>query len=163
MHNSATVHRTPMMPTALDSSRSQLCSDTSTGVVRHQITKWRRLQNVVSYRVLHHTSLNSPRNLMFRKNSIKCVKVRLRRSSIDQLNSRHCPSLASSVLFAFFLFSLLTEGVSYLRSIPLFRERLICSKFVCLEKTFLDQSEALRIDMHVDASIVSELSLWLIQ
>ena len=55
MHNSATVHRMRMQSSALDSSRSQLCSDTSTGVVRHQITKWRRLQNVVSYRVLHHS------------------------------------------------------------------------------------------------------------
>ena len=44
MHNSATVHRTCMQSTALDSSRSQLCSDTSTGVVRHRTTKWRRLQ-----------------------------------------------------------------------------------------------------------------------
>ena len=74
--------------------------------------------------------------------------------------SRHCPSLASSVLFAFFLFSLLTEGVSYPRSIPLFRERLIFSKFFCLGKLFSDdQSESLRIAMHVDASIVSELRL----
>ena len=53
MHNSATVHRMRMPSSALDSSCSQLCNDTSTGVVRHQITKWRRLQNVVSYRVLH--------------------------------------------------------------------------------------------------------------
>ena len=53
MHNSATVHRTRMQSTALDSSRSQLCSDTSTGVVRHQIRKWRRSQKVVSYDVLH--------------------------------------------------------------------------------------------------------------
>ena len=42
MHNSATVHRMHMQSTALDSSHSQLCNDTSTGVVRHQITKWRR-------------------------------------------------------------------------------------------------------------------------
>ena len=54
MHNSATVHRMRMQSLALDSSRSQLCNDTSTGVVRHQITKWRRLQKVVSYDVLHH-------------------------------------------------------------------------------------------------------------
>ena len=54
MHNSATVHRMRMQSSALDSSRSQLCNDTSTGVVRHQITKWRRLQKVVSYDVLHH-------------------------------------------------------------------------------------------------------------
>ena len=53
MHNSATVHRMRMQSTALDSSRSQLCNDTSTGVVRHQITKWRRLQKVVSFDVLH--------------------------------------------------------------------------------------------------------------
>ena len=77
--------------------------------------------------------------------------------------SRHSPSLASSILFAFFLLSLLTEGVSYPRSIPLFRERLIFSNFVCLGKLFSDQSESLRIAMHVDASIVSELSLLLIQ
>ena len=51
MHNSATVHRMRMQSTALDSSRSQLCNDTSTGV-RHQITKWRRLQKVVRYDVL---------------------------------------------------------------------------------------------------------------
>ena len=44
-----------MQSTALDSSRSQLCNDTSTGVVRHQTTKWRRLQKVVSYDNLHHT------------------------------------------------------------------------------------------------------------
>ena len=43
-----------MQSSVLDSSRSQLCNDTSTGVVRHQITKWRRLQKVVSYDVLHH-------------------------------------------------------------------------------------------------------------
>ena len=55
MHNSATVLRMGMQSTALDSSRSQLCNDTSTGVVRHQITKWRRLQKVVSYDVLHHS------------------------------------------------------------------------------------------------------------
>ena len=55
MHISATVHRMRMQSSALDSSRSQLCNDTSTGVVRHQITKWRRLQKVVSYDVLHHT------------------------------------------------------------------------------------------------------------
>ena len=55
MHNSATVHRMRMQSSALDSSRSQLCNDTSTGVVRHQITK-RRLQKVVSYDVLHHSS-----------------------------------------------------------------------------------------------------------
>ena len=55
MHNSATVHRIRMQSSALDSSRSQLCNDTSTGVVRHQITKWRRLQKVVSYDVLHHS------------------------------------------------------------------------------------------------------------
>ena len=55
MHNSATVHRMRMLSSVLDSSRSQLCNDTSTGVVRHQITKWRRLQKVVSYDVLHHT------------------------------------------------------------------------------------------------------------
>ena len=55
MHNSATVHRMGMQSPALDSSRSQLCNDTSTGVVQHQITKWRRLQKVVSYDVLHHT------------------------------------------------------------------------------------------------------------
>ena len=54
MHNSTTVHRMRMQSSALDSSRSQLCNDTSTGVVRHQITKWRRLQKVVSYDVLHH-------------------------------------------------------------------------------------------------------------
>ena len=54
MHNSATVHRMRMQSSALDSSRSQLCNDTSTGVVRHQITKRRRLQKVVSYDVLHH-------------------------------------------------------------------------------------------------------------
>ena len=54
MHNSATVHHMPTQSSALDSSRSQLCNDTSTGVVRHQITKWRRLQKVVSYDVLHH-------------------------------------------------------------------------------------------------------------
>ena len=77
--------------------------------------------------------------------------------------SRHCPSLASSVLFAFFLFSLFTEGASYPRSIPLFRERLIFSKFVCLGKLFSDQSESLQIAMNVDASIVSEQSLLLIQ
>ena len=53
-NNSATVHRMRMQSSALDSSRSQLCNDTSTGVVRHQITKWRRLQKVVSYDVLHH-------------------------------------------------------------------------------------------------------------
>ena len=77
--------------------------------------------------------------------------------------SRHCPSLASSILLAFFLFSLLTEGVSYPRSIPLFQERLIFSKLVCLGKLFSDQSESLRIAMHADSSIVSELSLLLIQ
>ena len=57
MHNSATVHRMRMPSSALDSSRSQLCNDTLTGVVRHQITKRRRLQKVVSYDVLqlHHT------------------------------------------------------------------------------------------------------------
>ena len=55
MHNSPTVHRMRMQSTALDSSRSQLCNDTSTGVVRHQITKWRRLQKVVSYAAVHHT------------------------------------------------------------------------------------------------------------
>ena len=54
MHNSATVHRMRMQSSALDSSRSQLCNDTSTGVVRHQITKRWRLQKVVSYDVLHH-------------------------------------------------------------------------------------------------------------
>ena len=54
MHNSATVHRMRMQSSALDSSRSQLCNDTSTGVVRHQMTKRRRLQKVVSYDVLHH-------------------------------------------------------------------------------------------------------------
>ena len=54
MHNSATVDRMRMQSSALDSSRSQLCNDTSTGVVRHQITEWRRLQKVVSYDVLHH-------------------------------------------------------------------------------------------------------------
>ena len=70
MHNSATVHRTPMMPTALDSSRSQLCSDTSTGVVRHQITKWRRLQNVVSYRVLHHKRQGA-QHIQFVKRKVK--------------------------------------------------------------------------------------------
>ena len=32
MHNSATVHRMRMPSSALDSSRSQLCNDTSTGV-----------------------------------------------------------------------------------------------------------------------------------
>ena len=53
MHNSATVHRMRMQSSALDSSRSQLCNDTSTGVVRHQMTKRRRLQKVVSYDVLH--------------------------------------------------------------------------------------------------------------
>ena len=57
MHNSATVHRMRMQSSALDSSRSQLCNDTSTGVVRHQITKWRRLQKVVSYDVLHHSDI----------------------------------------------------------------------------------------------------------
>ena len=41
MHNSATVHRMRMQSSALDSSRFQLCNDTSTGVVRHQITKRR--------------------------------------------------------------------------------------------------------------------------
>ena len=56
MHNSATVHRMRMQSSALDSSRSQLCNDTSTGVVRHQITKRRRLQKVVSYDVLHLTN-----------------------------------------------------------------------------------------------------------
>ena len=55
MHNSATVHRMRMQSSALDSSRSQLCNDTSTGVVRHQITKRRR--KVVSYDVLHHTAV----------------------------------------------------------------------------------------------------------
>ena len=55
MHNSATVHRMRMQSSALDSSHSKLCNDTSTGVVRHQITKWRRLQKVVSYDLLHHT------------------------------------------------------------------------------------------------------------
>ena len=60
MHNSATVHRMRMQSSALDSSRSQLCNDTSTGVVRHQITKWRRLQKVVSYDVLHHSSTHFP-------------------------------------------------------------------------------------------------------
>ena len=56
MHNSATVHGMRMQSSALDSSRSQLCNDTSTGVVRHhQITKQRRLQKVVSYDVLHHS------------------------------------------------------------------------------------------------------------
>ena len=55
MHNSATVHHMHMQSTALDGSRSQLCNNTSTGVVRHQITKWRRLQKVLSYDVLHHT------------------------------------------------------------------------------------------------------------
>ena len=55
MHNSATVHRMRMQSLALDSSRSQLRNDTSTGVVRHQITKWRRLQKVVNYDVLHHS------------------------------------------------------------------------------------------------------------
>ena len=44
-----------------------------------------------------------------------------------------------------------------------FRERIIFSKFICLGKLFSDQSESLRIAMHVDASIVSELSLLLIQ
>ena len=60
MHNSATVHRMRMQSSALDSSRSQLCNDTSTGVVRHQITEWRRLQKVVSYDVLHHMFLTKP-------------------------------------------------------------------------------------------------------
>ena len=60
MHNSVTVHRMIMQSTALDSSRSQLCNDTSTDVVRHQITKWRRLQKVVSYDVLHHMLLSWP-------------------------------------------------------------------------------------------------------
>ena len=55
MHNSATVHRMRMQSAALDSSRSQLCNDTLTGVVRHQITKWRRLQKVVSYAAVHHS------------------------------------------------------------------------------------------------------------
>ena len=55
MHNSATVHRMRMQSSALDSSRSQLCNNTSTGVVRHQMTKRRRLQKVVSYDVLHHS------------------------------------------------------------------------------------------------------------
>ena len=55
MHNSATVHSMRMQSMALDSSRSQLCNDTSTGVVRHQITKRQRLQKVVSYDVLHHS------------------------------------------------------------------------------------------------------------
>ena len=59
MHNSATVHRMRMQSSALDSSRSQLCNDTSTGVVRHQITKRRRLQKVVSYDVLHHIILTN--------------------------------------------------------------------------------------------------------
>ena len=54
MHNSATEHRMRVQFSELDSSRYQLCNDTSTGVVRHQITKWRRLQKVVSYDVLHH-------------------------------------------------------------------------------------------------------------
>ena len=57
MHNSTTVHRMRMQSSALDSSRSQLCNDTSSGVVQHQITKWRRLQKVVSYDVLHHSDL----------------------------------------------------------------------------------------------------------
>ena len=55
----------------------------------------------------------------------------------------HCPSLASSVLFAFFLFSLLTEGVSYPRSIPLFRERLIFSKFFFAWENFSRISRSL--------------------
>ena len=77
--------------------------------------------------------------------------------------SRHCPSRQLSLVCFLFVFSLLTEGVSYPRSIPLFQERLTFSKFVCLGKLFSDQSESLRIAMHVDASIVSELSLLLIQ
>ena len=58
-HNSATAHRMLMQSSALDSSRSQLCNDTSTGVVRHQMTKRRRLQKVVSYDVLHHSCVGS--------------------------------------------------------------------------------------------------------
>ena len=63
MHNSATVHRMRMQSSALDSSRSQLCNDTSTGVVRHQITKRRRLQKVVSYDVLHHSPFQKDRKM----------------------------------------------------------------------------------------------------
>ena len=37
------------------------------------------------------------------------------------------------------------------------------SKSARLGKLLSDQSEALRIAMHIDASIISELSLWLIQ
>ena len=60
MHNSATVHHMRMQSSALDSSRSQLCNDISTGVVRHQITKQRRLQKVGSYDVLHHSRSAGP-------------------------------------------------------------------------------------------------------
>ena len=67
MHNSATVHRMRMPSSVLDSSRSQLCNDTSTGVVRHQITKWRRLQKVVSYDVLHHINIENHPLLVFHK------------------------------------------------------------------------------------------------
>ena len=64
VHNSATGCNRTSQSSALDSSRSQLCNDTSTGVVRHQITKWRRLQNVVSYDVLHHTTRLSDRSAL---------------------------------------------------------------------------------------------------
>ena len=68
-------------------------------------------------------------------------------------------------LFAFFLFSLLTGGVSYPRSVSLFRQGLIFSKTACgcLGIFFSDQLEALQVVMHIDASIVGELSLWLTQ
>ena len=80
MHNSATVHRMRMQPLALDSCRSQLCNDTSTGVVRHQITKWRRLQKVVSYDVLHHTESTSLKLTQTQRNSLvsracKCYAI----------------------------------------------------------------------------------------
>ena len=89
-----------------------------------------------------------------------------RSASVDRRSIDDQPSLPVSrqlCLVCFFLFSLLTEGVNYPRSIPLFRERLIFLKFVCLGKLFSDQSESLRIAMHVNAPIVSELSLLLIQ
>ena len=84
MHNSATVHHMRMQSSALDSSRSQLCNDTSTGVVRHQMTKRRRLQKVVSYDVLHHSTrmfwkktlhmfLDLKKGRIFSKNNAKSV------------------------------------------------------------------------------------------
>ena len=85
MYNSATVHRLHMQSTALDSSRSQLCNDTSTSVVRYQITKWRRLQKVVSYDVLHHMHSQqrksrgpvrtASRNIFFLANSALSGKI----------------------------------------------------------------------------------------